>query len=103
MGETNATSGVDSVADRDYRPCGSDHWPNRGAQTAFLVLWLVRLAAFFLACILRLTGRFGHVFERCVEAFLGIVRLGLFGRFPKLLNLGFLRHASILCSGRLSR
>ena len=37
----------------------------------------------------RLSGRlFDQVFQRCVEAFFGIVRSGLFGRFPELLYLG---------------
>jgi hypothetical protein len=35
-------------------------------------------------------GRFGQVFQRCVEAFFGIVRPGLFGRFNFFaLNLGY--------------
>ena len=50
-----------------------------------------------LACFVRLTGRFGQVFQRGVEAFFGIVRTGLFGRFPKLLDLGLFRHERARC------
>jgi hypothetical protein len=42
------------------------------------LLSIRRWRHFFLA-----TRGFGRVFQRCIEAFLGIVRSGLFGHFPK--------------------
>jgi hypothetical protein len=51
------------------------------------------LLGIVLVCFVRLTGRFGQVFQRCVEVLFGFVRPGLAGGFPKLLNLGFFRHA----------
>lgn len=40
-----------------------------------------------------LARELGEVFQCRVEVFFGLVRPGLFGRFPKLLNLRLFRHA----------
>jgi hypothetical protein len=49
---------------------------------ARLLFGLCPFPGFILASFVRLTGRFGQVFQRCVEAFFGLVRPSLFGRFP---------------------
>jgi len=57
-----------------------------------LVLGLFVVARFVMACFISLSGRFGQAFQCLVEPLFGFVRPGLFGRFPKLLNLGLFRY-----------
>lgn len=61
-----------------------------------LVFGLRFFAGFVWVCFFPFAGCFGQVFQRCVEAFFGVIRPGLFGRFPKFLNLGL-----VFCHGNL--
>jgi hypothetical protein len=61
-----------------------------GEGEARLMFWVIPFVWFVLACVPRAATRgFSQVFQRRVEPFFGFIRPWLFGRFPKLLNLGF--------------